>query len=152
MIGKNDRFSRGPTLQCSFCGKSQDDVRKLVAGPSVYICDECIDLCNDILSEELEDIATAQFSSDLPTPVEIKEYLDNYVIGQEHAKKVLSVAVHNHYKRINTLGTKGADEVELQKSNILLVGPTGCGKTLLAQTLARLLNVPFYYRRRNKPN
>lgn len=143
MIGKNDRFSRGPTLQCSFCAKTQDDVRKLVAGPNVYICDECVDLCNDILGEELEDLSAATFSSDLPTPMEIKEHLDRYVIGQERAKKVLSVAVHNHYKRINTLDSKKEDDVELQKSNILLVGPTGCGKTLLAQTLARLLDVPF---------
>ncbi len=143
MIGKNDRFSRGPSLQCSFCGKSQDDVRKLVAGPNVYICDECIDLCNDILTEELEEVAASQFSSELPTPVELKEYLDDYVIGQEHAKKVLSVAVHNHYKRIHSLTTSSKDDVELQKSNILLVGPTGCGKTLLAQTLARILDVPF---------
>jgi len=143
VIGKNDRFSRGPSLQCSFCGKSQDDVRKLVAGPNVYICDECIDLCNDILTEELEEVAASQFSSELPTPVELKEYLDDYVIGQEHAKKVLSVAVHNHYKRIHSLTTSSKDDVELQKSNILLVGPTGCGKTLLAQTLARILDVPF---------
>ncbi|MCB0323965.1 MAG: ATP-dependent Clp protease ATP-binding subunit ClpX [Bdellovibrionales bacterium] len=142
-MGKNDRFSRGPSLQCSFCGKSQDDVRKLVAGPNVYICDECIDLCNDILSEELEETSTSQFGADLPTPVEIREYLDRYVIGQERAKKVLAVAVHNHYKRINTLANRGTNDVELQKSNILLIGPTGCGKTLLAQTLARLLNVPF---------
>lgn len=143
MIGKNDRFSRGPSLQCSFCAKSQDDVRKLVAGPNVYICDECIDLCNDILSEELEDSDNAQFAGELPSPKEIKEYLDRYVIGQEHAKKVLSVAVHNHYKRISTLNNRSSDDIELQKSNILLVGPTGCGKTLLAQTLARMLNVPF---------
>ena len=143
MIGKNDRFSRGPTLQCSFCGKTQEDVRKLVAGPNVYICDECIELCNNILGEELEDTPGSPLGSDLPTPAEIREYLDKYVIGQERAKKVLSVAVYNHYKRIGTLGAKKQDEVELQKSNILLLGPTGCGKTLLAQTLARMLNVPF---------
>ncbi|MCB0340203.1 MAG: AAA family ATPase, partial [Bdellovibrionales bacterium] len=142
-MGKNDRFSRNPSLQCSFCAKSQDDVRKLVAGPNVYICDECVDLCNDILGEELEDSDGIRITSDLPTPLEIKEHLDKYVIGQERAKRVLSVAVHNHYKRINSMGQKTPDDIELQKSNILLVGPTGCGKTLLAQTLARLLNVPF---------
>ena len=147
MIGKNDRFNRGAALQCSFCGKTQDEVRKLVAGPSVYICDECVDLCVDILSEELEAPGSNKISSSLPTPREIREYLDKYVIGQERAKKILSVAVHNHYKRIASLGAKSSkshnDEVELQKSNILMLGPTGCGKTLLAQTLARLLNVPF---------
>jgi ATP-dependent Clp protease ATP-binding subunit ClpX len=143
VIGKNDRFSRGPMLQCSFCGKTQDDVRKLVAGPNVYICDECIELCNDILGEELEDGPGSQFTSELPTPAEIREYLDKYVIGQDQAKKVISVAVYNHYKRINSLVSRHSDEVELQKSNILLLGPTGCGKTLLAQTLARMLHVPF---------
>ena len=143
VIGKNDRFSRGVALQCSFCGKTQDEVRKLVAGPSVYICDECVDLCVDILSEELESGAGNKLASNLPTPKEIREYLDRYVIGQERAKKILSVAVHNHYKRIATIGNKHADEIELQKSNILMLGPTGSGKTLLAQTLAKLLNVPF---------
>ena len=146
MIGKNDRFSKGSTLQCSFCGKTQDDVRKLVAGPSVYICDECVELCNDILSEELESNESSEFSSGLPTPREIKEHLDQYVIGQEKAKKILSVAVHNHYKRIGFKTTKitnSNSDIELQKSNILLLGPTGCGKTLLAQTLAKMLDVPF---------
>jgi ATP-dependent Clp protease ATP-binding subunit ClpX len=129
-------------LICSFCGKNQEDVRKLVAGPSVYICDECVDLCNDILTEELDDSAAAAPRSGVPTPKEIKEALDDYIIGQDHAKKVLSVAVHNHYKRIqNNRVTRSA--VELQKSNILLIGPTGSGKTLLAQTLARVLDVPF---------
>jgi len=143
VIGKNDRFSHDDNLICSFCGKSQEDVRKLVAGPGVYICDECVELCNDILSEELEGYAGHPLSNALPTPQEIKEYLDKYVIGQEHAKKVLAVAVHNHYKRIECLKSKKEGDVELQKSNILLLGPTGSGKTLLAQTLARLLNVPF---------
>jgi ATP-dependent Clp protease ATP-binding subunit ClpX len=129
-------------LYCSFCGKSQHEVKKLIAGPSVFICDECIDLCNDIIRDEinaLEPISAAK--SDLPTPVEITELLDQYVIGQEKAKRILAVAVYNHYKRLKHLGKK--DEVELAKSNILLVGPTGSGKTLLAQTLARMLNVPF---------
>ena len=127
-------------LKCSFCGKLQDQVKKLVAGPGVYICDECIELCNEIIEEELGEEAGFELS-DIPKPREIKEILDQYVIGQEHAKKTLSVAVYNHYKRIN-LGLK-VDEVELQKSNIVMLGPTGCGKTLLAQTLARILNVPF---------
>jgi len=126
-------------LKCSFCGKLQDQVKKLVAGPGVYICDECIELCNEIIEEELGEEAGFELS-DIPKPREIKEILDQYVIGQEHAKKTLSVAVYNHYKRIN-LGLK-VDEVELQKSNIIMLGPTGCGKTLLAQTLARILNVP----------
>ena len=143
MIGKNDRFGKGLGLQCSFCGKTQEDVRKLVAGPNVYICDECIDLCNDILSEELEGTAGGPSSKRLPTPPEIKDYLDRYVIGQDKAKKILSVAVYNHYRRIENISQRGKDEVELQKSNILLLGPTGCGKTLLAQTLARFLDVPF---------
>jgi len=128
-------------LSCSFCGKSQKEVKKLIAGPTVYICDECIGLCNDIIAEEVEKEEPAAGSTPVPKPREIKSILDEYVIGQEHAKKVLSVAVHNHYKRIDS--RVSADDVELQKSNILLLGPTGCGKTLLAQTLAKIINVPF---------
>jgi ATP-dependent Clp protease ATP-binding subunit ClpX len=127
-------------LKCSFCGKSQNDVRKLIAGPTVYICDECIELCNDIIAEEWEEEKSRELRS-LPKPAEIKHILDQYVIGQERAKKILAVAVHNHYKRIEAGGDVG--EVELQKSNILLIGPTGSGKTLLAQTLAKVLRVPF---------
>lgn len=128
-------------LQCSFCGKSQKEVKKLIAGPTVYICDECIGLCNDIIAEEVDRDETFATGGPLPKPQEIKAILDEYVIGQDRAKKVLSVAVHNHYKRIES--RVAADDVELQKSNILLLGPTGSGKTLLAQTLARILNVPF---------
>src|SRR5271167_891945 len=131
----------GDLLNCSFCGKSQKQVKKLIAGPGVYICDECIELCNDIIAEELADTSELSFD-ELPKPREIYEYLNDYVIGQEHAKKILSVAVYNHYKRVQA-GAYGDPDVELQKSNILLIGPTGCGKTLLAQTLARLLKVPF---------
>jgi ATP-dependent Clp protease ATP-binding subunit ClpX len=128
-------------LQCSFCGKSQKEVKKLIAGPTVYICDECIGLCNDIIAEEVDREESWSTGGPLPKPREIKAVLDEYVIGQERAKKILAVAVHNHYKRIET--RVASDEVELQKSNILLLGPTGSGKTLLAQTLARILNVPF---------
>ncbi len=127
-------------LKCSFCGKSQNDVRKLIAGPTVYICDECIELCNDIIAEEWAEEKSRELRS-LPKPAEIKHVLDQYVVGQERAKKILAVAVHNHYKRIEAGGEVG--DVELQKSNILLIGPTGSGKTLLAQTLARMLRVPF---------
>jgi ATP-dependent Clp protease ATP-binding subunit ClpX len=129
------------TLYCSFCGKSQHEVRKLIAGPTVFICDECVELCNDIIREETKSALVSKKDGSVPTPQEICDVLDDYVIGQKQAKRVLSVAVHNHYKRLNH-GAKGAD-VELAKSNILLVGPTGCGKTLLAQTLARILDVPF---------
>src|SRR6266849_7704331 len=132
---------RTGNLVCSFCGKSQDEVRKLIAGPTVYICDECIDLCNDIIAEECDQEETLSSTSAVPKPAEIKKVLDQYVIGQERAKKILAVAVHNHYKRIDSQLVSG--DVELQKSNILLVGPTGSGKTLLAQTLARFLQVPF---------
>jgi ATP-dependent Clp protease ATP-binding subunit ClpX len=131
----------GDLVKCSFCGKSQKQVKKLIAGPSVYICDECIDLCNDIIAEELTDTSELSFE-DLPKPREIFDFLNDYVVGQEYAKKILSVAVYNHYKRIQATAPND-DGVELAKSNILLLGPTGCGKTLLAQTLARMLNVPF---------
>ena len=131
----------GELLKCSFCGKSQKQVKKLIAGPGVYICDECIDLCNEIIEEELSDGTEVSFD-ELPKPREIYEFLNEYIVGQELAKKILSVAVYNHYKRIQ-FGSGRPDDVELSKSNILLMGPTGCGKTLLAQTLARLLNVPF---------
>ena len=131
----------GKLLYCSFCGKSQHEVRKLIAGPSVFICDECVELCNDIIREEVSEAAQSGESAKLPVPTEIKAILDEYVIGQDQAKKVLSVAVYNHYKRLNYSAKK--DDVELSKSNILLIGPTGCGKTLLAETLARLLDVPF---------
>jgi ATP-dependent Clp protease ATP-binding subunit ClpX len=131
------------TLYCSFCGKSQHEVRKLIAGPTVFICDECVELCMDIIREETKG-SGLKTTDGVPTPREICKVLDDYVIGQEHAKRVLSVAVHNHYKRLNHSGRAGkAGEVELSKSNILLIGPTGCGKTLLAQTLARILDVPF---------
>src|SRR5260370_1141006 len=137
VMAKHD--DRSGNLVCSFCGKSQDEVRKLIAGPTVYICDECIDLCNDIIAEETDSEEAFSQSSAVPKPAEIKRVLDQYVIGQERAKKILSVAVHNHYKRIDSQMVTG--DVELQKSNILLIGPTGVGKTLLAQTLARFLQV-----------
>jgi len=131
----------GELLKCSFCGKSQKQVKKLIAGPGVYICDECIDLCNEIIEEELAETSDLRFD-ELPKPREIFEFLNDYIVGQEQAKRVLSVAVYNHYKRVQ-FGAAHHDDVELAKSNILLLGPTGCGKTLLAQTLARMLNVPF---------
>src|SRR6186713_325 len=132
---------RTGNLVCSFCGKSRDEVRKLIAGPTVYICDECVNLCNDIIAEDWEE-AKEEISSKLRKPSEIKHHLDQYVVGQERAKKILSVAVHNHYKRISSK-EKEVDDIELQKGNILMVGPTGTGKTLLAQTLAKYLDVPF---------
>jgi ATP-dependent Clp protease ATP-binding subunit ClpX len=139
----NDKNSKDDDklLYCSFCGKSQHEVRKLIAGPSVYVCDECVELCNDIIKDELEDNTTSFGDHALPKPKEIKHELDSYVIGQDRAKKILAVAVYNHYKRLRSKSKK--DVVELAKSNILLIGPTGSGKTLLAETLARLLNVPF---------
>ena len=139
----NDKNSKDDDklLYCSFCGKSQHEVRKLIAGPSVYVCDECVELCNDIIKDELQDDSSSFGGNNLPKPKEIKEELDAYVIGQERAKKILAVAVYNHYKRLRSKSKK--DTVELAKSNILLIGPNGSGKTLLAETLARLLNVPF---------
>lgn len=140
-MSEDDKKEDGKLLYCSFCGKSQHEVRKLIAGPSVFICDECVDLCNDIITEEMQEKA-ASATGELLKPQEIRDTLDQYVIGQEEAKKILAVAVYNHYKRLQ-FQSDGKDDVELAKSNILLVGPTGSGKTLLAETLARLLNVPF---------
>src|SRR4051812_40710393 len=154
-----EKHAGGASLTCSFCGKAQKEVKKLIAGPTVYICDECIGLCNDIIAEEIEKEDQSYGSSAIPKPAQIKKVLDEYVIGQDRAKKILAVAVHNHYKRIDHKQTNtshvggigvgvgagigpGDEEIELQKSNILLLGPTGSGKTLLAQTLARILNVP----------
>ncbi|WP_372870686.1 ATP-dependent protease ATP-binding subunit ClpX [Shewanella sp.] len=140
-MGDNKSGDGGKLLYCSFCGKSQHEVRKLIAGPSVYVCDECVELCNDIIREEIKEISPKRDQDKLPTPHELRAHLDDYVIGQEKAKKVLSVAVYNHYKRLRNGSPK--EGVELGKSNILLIGPTGSGKTLLAETLARFLNVPF---------
>jgi len=140
----SDEIHGDSSITCSFCGKHQDEVSKLIAGPNVYICDECIDLCNEIVTDSSEDeVPEEQAAPAVLKPREIKAHLDEYVIGQEYAKRVLSVAVHNHYKRIESQGQASEDEVELQKSNIILIGPTGSGKTLMAQTLARILNVPF---------
>ena len=140
MSDQETKSNDGKILYCSFCGKSQHEVRKLIAGPSVYICDECVELCNDIIREELEEAGVTERDS-LPNPKEIHAFLDDFVIGQDHAKKVLSVAVYNHYKRLEP--NRSEEQIELTKSNILLIGPTGSGKTLLAETLARMLNVPF---------
>ena len=135
------KLGEGELLKCSFCGKTQKQVKKLIAGPGVYICDECIDLCNEIIREELEPPEVPM--GDLPKPSEIFEFLNDYIVGQERAKKILAVAVYNHYKRLQLGSASGGEEVELAKSNVLLIGPTGCGKTLMAQTLAKILNVPF---------
>ena len=137
------KFGEGSELlKCSFCGKSQKQVKKLIAGPGVYICDECIDLCNEIIEEELSETSEVIFD-EVPKPQEIFSFLNEYVIDQDRTKKILSVAVYNHYKRVQFAQSLGPDDVELAKSNIMLIGPTGCGKTMMAQTLARMLNVPF---------
>ncbi len=143
MADRKGTSSSEKTLYCSFCGKSQHEVKKLIAGPSVFICDECIDLCNDIIRDEVTPELDKETKNDLPTPLEIKQHLDGYVIGQQTAKRALSVAVYNHYKRLRHKEKARKDDVELTKTNILLIGPTGSGKTFLAQTLARMLNVPF---------
>ena len=145
MTDKGGLSDSGKLLFCSFCGKNQNEVRRLIAGPSVYICDECVDLCNDIISEEAQTNESESSSDKLPVPLETKSILDDYVIGQEKAKRILSVAVYNHYKRLQSSASANPvkEQIELGKSNILLIGPTGCGKTLLAETLARLLDVPF---------
>ena len=135
------RYEEKKQLKCSFCGKTQDQVKRLVAGPGVYICDECIELCSEIIGEEFEEASVDLYLEEIPKPIEIKATLDQYVIGQERAKRSMAVAVYNHYKRINAEFT--TSDVELQKSNILMIGPTGSGKTLIAQTLAKILNVPF---------